>query len=56
MLVVKMCVIHNVITFKNIYFQSGGALLGPPGAPGAPVSTFIVMPKVNPLHCTVEKH
>lgn len=37
-------------------FQSGGAILGPPGAPGAPVSIIMVMPEANPLQCTVEKH
>lgn len=31
--------------------QSGGAILGPPGAPGAPVS--VVVPQVNPLKCAV---
>lgn len=30
--------------------QSGGAILGPPGAPGAPVSIIIVVPEANPLH------
>lgn len=35
-------------------FQNGGAILGPPGAPGAPVS--VVLPKANPLLCTVEEH
>lgn len=37
-------------------FQSGGAILGPPGAPGAPVSIIIVMPEANPLQCTMEEH
>lgn len=35
-------------------FQNGGAILGPPGAPGAPVS--VVLPKANPLLCAVEEH
>lgn len=37
-------------------FQSGGAILGPPGAPGAPVSLIIVLPEPNLLQCTMEKH
>lgn len=37
-------------------FQSGGAILGPPGAPGAPVSLIIVMSEPNLLQCTMEKH
>lgn len=37
-------------------FQSGGAILGHPGAPGAPVSIIMVLPEANPLQCTVEKH
>lgn len=35
-------------------FQSGGAILGPPGAPGAPVSKIIAVPKANPLQYAVE--
>lgn len=35
-------------------FQNSGAILGPPGAPGAPVS--VVLPKANPLLCAVEEH
>ena len=31
-------------------FQSGGAILGPPGAPGAPVSIIIVMPGMMILY------
>lgn len=60
MLVVNMCLTHIVkyivLTFKTMSFQSGGAILGPPGAPGAPVSIIIVMPEANPLQCAVEKH
>lgn len=56
---VKKCLTHIVkyivITLK-MSFQSGGAILGPPGPPGAPVSIIIVMPEANPLQCTVEKH
>lgn len=37
-------------------FQSGGAIIGPPGAPGAPVRIIIVMPEANPLQYAVEKH
>ena len=35
--------------------QSGGAILGPPGAPGELVSIITGMPEANPLQCTVEK-
>lgn len=35
-------------------FQSGGAILGPPGAPGAPVSIIIVVPEANPLQSAVD--
>lgn len=59
-IVVKMCLTHIVkyivVTLKKMSFQSGGAILGPPGAPGAPVSIIIVMPEANPLQCSVEKH
>ena len=34
-------------------FQSGGAILGPPGAPGAPVS--VVSPEADPLQCAVKE-
>lgn len=39
-----------------IFFQSGGAILGPPGAPGAPVSIIIVVPEANPVHCAAKRH
>lgn len=32
-------------------FQSGGAILGPPGAPGAPVRIICAMPEANSLQC-----
>lgn len=32
-------------------FQSGGVILGPPGAPGAPVRVIIAVPEANPLQC-----
>lgn len=43
----KICS-HNIK--KKNSLQSGGAILGPPGAPGAPVSIIIVVPEANPLH------
>lgn len=41
---------------KYVSFQSGGAILGPPGAPGAPVSRIIVLPEANPLQCAEEEN
>lgn len=32
-------------------FQSSGAILGPPGAPGAPVRIIFAVPEANPLQC-----
>lgn len=36
-------------------FQSGGAILGPPGAPGAPVRIIFALPEANPLQCPKER-
>lgn len=43
-----------MIIILKMSFQSGGAILGPPGAPGAPVSIIIVVPEANPLQCAAE--
>lgn len=37
---------HNI---TNVSFQSGGAILGPPGAPGAPVRILFAVPEANAL-------
>lgn len=59
-LVVKMHLTHivkyTVLTLKIMSFQSGGAMLGPPGAPGAPVSIIIVMPEANPLYSVLGRN
>lgn len=45
------CVVKYLSLYKEMSLQSGGAILGPPGAPGAPVS--VVVPQVNPSNCAV---
>jgi len=47
---------HRNTTLKQMSFQSGGAILGTPGAPGAPVRIIMVMPEANPLQRTGENH
>lgn len=43
---------HNI---TNMSFQSGGAILGPPGAPGAPVIIIFAVPEANALQCPTEE-